>query len=233
MFVAPDDFPIPASLRESDASFERQQALRREVMTDRVVASFASPSSSLAPSPRRCSSGTKSSDGLSTRRLAPESRSRPAAAPQAEKRSARTPTGGLSVPQGRRRSVLRARGAGRSALGGVPRSFTRPRADGEAPTRLLAILGPSGSGKSRSRRRGCWPSWTSAFAGPPGAARVVFTPEARPLESLAVALARQATSDPAPAQKAMRVRGDPARAREATTACAFSPSGCWTWAAAA
>ena len=25
MFVAPDDFPIPARLRESDASFERQQ----------------------------------------------------------------------------------------------------------------------------------------------------------------------------------------------------------------
>jgi hypothetical protein len=43
MFVAPDDLPIPASLRESDASFEHQQALRREVMSDRVVASFATP----------------------------------------------------------------------------------------------------------------------------------------------------------------------------------------------
>ena len=43
MFAAPDDFPIPASLRESDASFERQQALRREVMSERVVASFATP----------------------------------------------------------------------------------------------------------------------------------------------------------------------------------------------
>ncbi len=31
----------------------------------------------------------------------------------------------------------------------------------------------------------------------------MFTPEARPLESLAVALARQVTGDPAPAQKAM------------------------------
>ena len=43
MFAAPDEFPIPASLRESDASFERQQALRREVMSERVVASFATP----------------------------------------------------------------------------------------------------------------------------------------------------------------------------------------------
>jgi hypothetical protein len=43
MFVAPDDFPIPASLRESDASFERQQALRCEVMTARVVASVGTP----------------------------------------------------------------------------------------------------------------------------------------------------------------------------------------------
>jgi Domain of unknown function (DUF4062) len=43
MFAAPDDFPIPASLRESDASFERQQALRHEVMSERVVASFGTP----------------------------------------------------------------------------------------------------------------------------------------------------------------------------------------------
>jgi hypothetical protein len=43
MFVAPEDFPIPASLRESDASFARQQALRREVMTNLVVAPFATP----------------------------------------------------------------------------------------------------------------------------------------------------------------------------------------------
>ena len=36
-------FSIPISLRESDASFKRQQALRREVMSERVVASFATP----------------------------------------------------------------------------------------------------------------------------------------------------------------------------------------------
>lgn len=41
MFVAPDDFPICASLRAADASFERQQALRREVMSEGAVASFA------------------------------------------------------------------------------------------------------------------------------------------------------------------------------------------------
>jgi hypothetical protein len=43
MFVAPDDFRIPASLRESDASFEYQQTFRREVMADRVFDAFDTP----------------------------------------------------------------------------------------------------------------------------------------------------------------------------------------------
>jgi hypothetical protein len=33
MFVVPDDFPIPARLRESDASFDQQQRFRQEVMS--------------------------------------------------------------------------------------------------------------------------------------------------------------------------------------------------------
>ncbi|HEX8322224.1 hypothetical protein [Longimicrobium sp.] len=62
----------------------------------------------------------------------------------------------------------------------------------EAPqTRFLAILGPSGSGKSSVARAGLIP----ALAGQPvmpqaNAHVVVFTPGARPLESLAAALAR-------------------------------------------
>jgi hypothetical protein len=43
MFAAPDDFSSPISLRESDDSFARQQALRREIMSERAVASFATP----------------------------------------------------------------------------------------------------------------------------------------------------------------------------------------------
>ena len=43
MFLAPEEFLIPASLRESDELFKRQQALRREVMTELVVAAFDTP----------------------------------------------------------------------------------------------------------------------------------------------------------------------------------------------
>jgi Domain of unknown function (DUF4062) len=43
MFFAPDDFPIPASLREPDDSFRRQKTFRAEVMAERVGASFDSP----------------------------------------------------------------------------------------------------------------------------------------------------------------------------------------------
>jgi hypothetical protein len=42
-FIAPDDFAIPANLRESDESFERQKRFRRTVMDDCVAASFDSP----------------------------------------------------------------------------------------------------------------------------------------------------------------------------------------------
>ena len=43
MFLAPEDFPIPASLRESETLFERQKALRREVRAERVVDDFDTP----------------------------------------------------------------------------------------------------------------------------------------------------------------------------------------------
>jgi tetratricopeptide (TPR) repeat protein len=43
MFVAPDDFPVPQHLIESDDKRARQKAFRARVMVDRVVASFASP----------------------------------------------------------------------------------------------------------------------------------------------------------------------------------------------
>ena len=75
--------------------------------------------------------------------------------------------------------------------------------DGEAPIRLLAILGASGSGKSSVAQAGLLAELEQRpLPGRPAPIEVVFTPEARPLESLAVALARQATDDPAPAKKA-------------------------------
>ncbi len=43
MFVAPDRFPVPGNLRETDEEFEKQQVFRKRVMSERVVAKFESP----------------------------------------------------------------------------------------------------------------------------------------------------------------------------------------------
>lgn len=43
MFVAPEEFPVPAGLQESDSLRERQQAFRTRVMDERIAASFGSP----------------------------------------------------------------------------------------------------------------------------------------------------------------------------------------------
>ena len=63
-------------------------------------------------------------------------------------------------------------------------------------------------------RRGCLRSWQQRpLPGRPAPLGVVLTPEARPLESLAVALARLATDDTAPAKKATNSRTCCASAR--------------------
>lgn len=43
MFVAPDDFLLPANLRESDDAWNKQQRFRSRVLVERVVAPFNSP----------------------------------------------------------------------------------------------------------------------------------------------------------------------------------------------
>ena len=109
-----------------------------------------------------------------------------------------------SVPQGGRRAVLRARGVGRSALERVPRSCTRRRPTARRRSGCWRSSAHRARASRRSRRRGCWRELDSdPLPGRPAPIDVVFTPEARPLESLAVALARQASDDPAPAKKAI------------------------------
>ncbi len=73
---------------------------------------------------------------------------------------------------------------------------------GPPPLRLLAILGPSGSGKSSVARAGLLPKLAAQPL--PGTQRTrvaIFTPGTRPLETLAVMLARMITDDPAPLRK--------------------------------
>lgn len=68
--------------------------------------------------------------------------------------------------------------------------------------RLLAVLGPSGSGKSSVARAGLLPELARRpLPGKQKALVAVFTPGMRPLESLATILARIAANDPAPVAK--------------------------------
>ncbi len=72
----------------------------------------------------------------------------------------------------------------------------------EAPTRLIAVLGPSGSGKSSLVRAGLIPQ----LANHPFPARsdplvASLTPGSHPVEALAYAMVRALTKDAAPAQK--------------------------------
>lgn len=72
----------------------------------------------------------------------------------------------------------------------------------ECKTRIVPVLGPSGCGKSSLVRAGVLvrllqdPNRVGGLFCP-----VIFTPEARPLESMANALARAATTDPLPIGK--------------------------------
>jgi WD40 repeat protein len=79
---------------------------------------------------------------------------------------------------------------------------TPPLPGQPAKTRLLAIIGPSGSGKSSVARAGLIPELARrpvpVLANPRVA---VVVPHTEPIEALATVLARLATNDPAPAAK--------------------------------
>ena len=206
MFVAPDDFPIPANLRESDASFEQQKRFRQEVMADRVVASF-DESEQFASAITRAlfvwhEEQRKAKEPV-TMGLA-EAAVPFAVAAKAEQPLGPNPYRGLEAF----RKEDAARFFGREALvEKLWQAFIGLHAkptDGEKPVRLLTILGPSGCGKSSVAQAGLLAALDERpLPGRPAAPSVVFTPEAKPLESLAVALARLVTGDRAPAQKAM------------------------------
>jgi len=71
-----------------------------------------------------------------------------------------------------------------------------------ASARLLAIIGPSGSGKSSVARAGLLPELTrKPIPGQANPRVVVVVPHTEPIEALATVLARLATNDPAPAAK--------------------------------
>lgn len=43
MFVAPEDFPVPASLRESELNYQKQKQFRSRVLKERIVSQFKTP----------------------------------------------------------------------------------------------------------------------------------------------------------------------------------------------
>ena len=72
-----------------------------------------------------------------------------------------------------------------------------PMAESSHTTRFLAILGPSGSGKSSLALAGLIPALRAGkVEGSAGWPLVVFRPGSHPLESLAIELARVAGSEP-------------------------------------
>ncbi|MGH6903603.1 MAG: DUF4062 domain-containing protein, partial [Geminicoccaceae bacterium] len=205
MFVAPDDFPIPASLRESDGSFERQQALRREVMADRVVASFHTPEQLASAvtralfvwheDQRRAQAAATTLERDATPPVGTE--------PEADPPMGPNPYRGLEAFRKEDARRFFGREALVDQLWSAFLQLHATPADGEPPVRLLAILGASGSGKSSVAQAGLLAALEQRpLPGRPSPLDVVFTPEARPLEALAVALARQATSEAAPARAA-------------------------------
>jgi HAMP domain-containing protein len=204
MFVATDDFAIPASLRESDASFERQQAFRREVMTELVVGALDSPEKVASAVTRALFVWHEEK-----RRVVQTEVAAPAPAePGAETPLGPNPYRGLEAF----RKEDADRFFGREPLvDQLWNAFLRlhaARGNGETPVRLLTILGASGSGKSSVAQAGLLAELEQRpLPGRPSPITVIFTPGARPLESLAVAFARQATSEPSPAQKAIEFEG--------------------------
>jgi len=204
MFTAPDDFPIPASLRESDSSFERQQALRHEVMSARVVASFGTPEQ-LANAVTQALFVWHEDRRRAEHRTLDEraDRAKPIGEREAEKPLGENPYRGLEAFRKEDAERFFGREALVDRLWGTFHALHAALPDDDPPTRLLAILGASGSGKSSVAQAGLLAKLDrDPLPGRPNPRSVVFTPESRPLESLAVALARQASDDPTPAKKA-------------------------------
>jgi Domain of unknown function (DUF4062) len=197
MFVAPADFPLPAGLIEPDAKRERQRAFRDRVIKERKFGSFASPEHLASAVTAALANWRKKREGK------PEP---VVAAPVSPGEPGPNPYRGLEAF----RKEDAAGFFGREAL--VDQLWNRflelhaARADGEAPTRLLAILGASGSGKSSVAQAGLLAALEERpLPGRPLPIDVVLTPEARPLESLAVALARQVTGEASPAKMALEL----------------------------
>jgi hypothetical protein len=206
MFVAPEDFPIPASLRESDASFQRQQALRREVMTDLVVAAFDTPEK-LASAVTKALFVWHEERRKRAEAASPQLAEAPAAfetIPKKAESVGPNPYRGLEPFRKEHAEQFFGREAIVDQLWNAVLQLHATRRDGETPIRLLAVLGASGSGKSSVAQAGLLPRLEQdPLPGIPSPLEVVFRPEARPLESLAVALARHATQDASPASKAI------------------------------
>ena len=93
---------------------------------------------------------------------------------------------------------------------------TLPLPGQAARARLLAIIGPSGSGKSSVARAGLIPELArrpiSGLANPRVA---VVIPHTEPIEALATVLARLATNDPAPAAKTREFADEITRVNDA------------------
>src|SRR3990172_1105579 len=82
------------------------------------------------------------------------------------------------------------------------RDIHEPVPYGQQPLRFLAILGPSGSGKSSVARAGLIPELARRpLPAMPGTRVAALVPGSHPLEALATILARIATNDPAPVAK--------------------------------
>ncbi|MEM7022918.1 MAG: DUF4062 domain-containing protein [Pseudomonadota bacterium] len=203
MFFAPDDFPIPANLREPDESFRRQATFRADVLAARVGASFDSPE-------QLASAVTSALANWRQQReqLVDVQTERAAAAPaSAHLADTSSPQARLGPNPYRGLEAFRKKDAdrffGREAL--VEELWKRflELHSGEHGVRLLTILGPSGSGKSSAAQAGLLAELDDRpLPGRPAPPSLILTPEARPLESLSVALARLATGDKAPARTA-------------------------------
>ena len=206
MFVAPEEFLIRAGLRESDESYRRQQALRREVMTDLVVAAFDTPEKLASAvtralfvwhEERRRAEAVPAGGGEA---LKPGP---PGAEPGAGAALGANPYRGLEAFHKEDAGRFFGREALVDQLWDAFLELHAVPAGGEAPVRLLAILGASGSGKSSVAQAGLLAALEQRpLPGRPAPADVVFTPEARPLESLAVVLARLAADAPSSARTA-------------------------------
>ncbi len=199
MFVAPDDLAVPMTLREPDESFERQQAYRAKVLEAHVTNEFRTPDELAAKV-------TAALAKWERRRREPIQRERLEPTQAAE-----APPPELGANPYRGLEAFRIEDAdrffGREAL--VDKLWHRflvlhgAGQDDEPPARLLTILGASGSGKSSVAQAGL----LAEFQERPLPGRInpkvaIFTPAAKPLESLAMALAKLVSDDPAPVGKA-------------------------------